>query len=176
MSPFTLRRQAARVVLLDTNSRVLLISARDPADPSKPQWWEIPGGGIDPHESSVDAARRELHEETGITDAEMGPCVWTQHAQFSFGGYDFDQHERIHVAWCDPIEIERVRPARLEALEAMAFGAPRWWALDEVLETQERMLPHRLREFLPDLVAGVLPEQPHDITHVGGWESGTDGP
>jgi hypothetical protein len=54
-------------------------------------------------------------------------------------------------------------------LEAMAFGARRFWALDELLASDERVLPHRLREFLPALVAGDLPAQPHDITCAQGW-------
>ena len=170
MSPFTLRRQAARVVLLNREGHVLLLSARDLADRQKPPWWEIPGGGIDPHESSADAARRELHEETGITDVEVGPCVWVQHSVFSFGGFQFDQHERIHVAWCDGVDVSTIEPAGLEVLEALAFGAPRWWPLEELVASTERVLPHRLREFLPGLVAGELPDEPHDITHHGGWD------
>lgn len=169
MSPFTLRRRAARVVLLDSSGQVLLLPARDPADASKGPWWEIPGGGIDRNETSADAARRELHEETGIGSVEMGPCVWTQHAVFSFGGYHFDQHEHIHVAWCDQIEVSAIRPAGLEALEVLAFGTARWWALDDLLGSTERVLPHRLREFLPDLVDGRLPDEPHDISHHDGW-------
>src|SRR4029077_20618010 len=47
VSPYTLRRKAARVVLLNEDAHVLLLSARDPADHTKPRWWEIPGGGID---------------------------------------------------------------------------------------------------------------------------------
>jgi len=170
MSPFTLRRQAARVVLLNRDGHVLLLSARDPADRAKPPWWEIPGGGIDPHESSADAARRELHEETGITEVDVGPCVWVQHSVFSFGGFNFDQHERIHVAWCDHVDTTTIQPAGLEALEVLAFGGPRWWQLDELLASDERVLPHRLREFLPALVDGVVPDEPHDITHHGGWD------
>jgi 8-oxo-dGTP pyrophosphatase MutT (NUDIX family) len=170
VSPYTFRRRAARVVLLDRTGSVLLLPASDPADPTKLPWWEIPGGGIDGRESSEDAARRELFEETGIEHVEMGPCVWTQHALFSFGGYDFDQHEHIHVAWCDGADLDTLVPAGLEALEAIAFGKPRWWVLDDLLTSGERVLPHRLREFLPDLVAGVLPPEPHDITHHGGWD------
>jgi 8-oxo-dGTP pyrophosphatase MutT (NUDIX family) len=163
VSPFTLRRTAARVVLLNRDRHVLLLSASDPIDRAKPSWWEIPGGGIDPHETSDDAARRELYEETGITDVEIGPCVWTQHSVFDFAGMHFDQHERVHVAWCD--DAHDVRPAALEMFEAAAFSGHRWWDLDSLLASVEPVLPHRLREFLPALVAGDLPTEPVDITH-----------
>lgn len=166
MSPFTLRRRAARVVLLDSRSHVLLLNASDPADRSKQAWWEIPGGGIDPHETSAECAARELHEEVGIVAAEIGPCVWTQHAQFSFGGFDFDQHEHVHVAWLDRAGHEDdYNPRGLEALEAMAFAGHRWWPVDELIASGERVLPYRLCEFLPDLAAGRLPDEPFDITH-----------
>jgi 8-oxo-dGTP pyrophosphatase MutT (NUDIX family) len=165
MSPFTLRRSAARVVLLDARGHVLLINASDPADRAKPPWWEIPGGGMDPHESSAEAAARELWEEAGIRDAQVGPCVWVQHAKFSFGGFNFDQHERVHIAWLDREgDADRHRAAGLEALEAMAFNGHRWWDLDELLASDVPVLPHRLRDHLPDLVAGRLPDPPVDIT------------
>lgn len=39
--------------------------------------WEIPGGHIEPGESAMEAARRELWEETGAMDAEIDPvCVY----------------------------------------------------------------------------------------------------
>lgn len=158
---FLLRRPAARVVLLDREGRVFLVNSEDPIAPRKRPWWEIPGGGVSPGESSEDACARELYEETGITDFEMGPCIWTQHVQFEFGGYFFDSRERIHVAWCDGGEF---RPAHLEALEAAAFLGARWWRLDELLASDEPVLPERLREFLPPIVSGDLPPEPVDIS------------
>lgn len=175
---FTLRRQAARVVLFEPGGCLLLLRGSDPTAREDGHWWEIPGGGIDPGERSEDAARRELREEAGITDAEIGPCVFTQHARFTFAGIHFDQFERIHVAWCDT-PTDRWEPHGLEALEALAFSGHAWWDVDEVLTTAERLLPPGLRLGLPHLDDGHLPATPIDITTVdtrpGEWHAPTDG-
>nr|WP_055510325.1 NUDIX domain-containing protein [Nonomuraea pusilla] len=57
-------RPAARVVCLDRDGRVLLLHWYDRV--SGTTVWEPPGGGLDPGESPIEAARRELAEETGL--------------------------------------------------------------------------------------------------------------
>jgi 8-oxo-dGTP pyrophosphatase MutT (NUDIX family) len=156
------RRRAARVVAIDPQRRVLLINASDPGDPSKPAWWEIPGGGIDGGESSATCCARELWEEAGVRQAEIGPVIWTQHVNFTFAGYTFDQDEVIHVAWCD--SSATVEPEGLELFEAMAFKGQRWWTLEELLASDEPTLPPRLRELLPAVLAGDLPDPPLHIS------------
>lgn len=165
MSAFTLRRRAARVLLLDRSGseRFLLLQGSDPADPAKGRWWELPGGGIHGDESSAETARRELYEEAGIAEAEMGPCVWTRHTRFRFAGLTFDQHERIHVAWCEG--ARDVTPTHLEALEAAALDGGRWWRLDELLSCDDQCWPSRIRDFLPPLLRGELPDDPVDVGH-----------
>lgn len=159
--PFTIRRPAARCVLLDREGRIFLIRAEDPIDPHKPEWLEIPGGGVGYGEDSGAACLRELEEETGITGVRIGPCIWTQYVEYTFAGLRFESDDRIHVAWCDEAEYA---PTRLEALEAAAFIGADWWALDELLANDEPTVPVRLREFLPAVVGGEIPDQPVDIT------------
>jgi len=175
---FDQRRRAARVVVLDPEDRILLINGGDPARRSLGRWWEIPGGGLDPWEDTATAALRELEEEAGIGGVTMGPCVWTQSVEYTFGPFHFDQDEWIHVAHWDG---ETRRATGHEPLEAAAFGEVRWWTLDEALSTRPRTIPYRMMEFLEDLVLqspalrdGAAVE-PIDITpdddHVADWHA-----
>lgn len=159
---FLLKRHASRVVLLSRDGRVLLIRSIDPADGSKPAWLEIPGGGIDPGESSAACAAREVHEEVGITELEVGPVVWTQYVEFSFGGYDFEQDEVIHVAWTDQTDL--IDPQGLEFLEALAFQGASWWTREDVENSTEPFLPPGLPKLIGALFDGDLPDPPLDIS------------
>ena len=160
------RRPAARVVLLDRNRQIFLVKGSDPMRPEKGTWWEIPGGGIERGESSADAAKRELYEECGFKNVVVGPCIWTQYVEFDFAMYHFKSDERIHLAETE--ESAEWDPKGLEALEAAAFEEGRWWALEDLLASEEQTLPARLREFLPQIINGDLPESPIDISPIGG--------
>ena len=105
--------------MFDPQDRILLTEGRDPAGRNAGGWWEIPGGGVDRGEEIEAAVRRELWEEAGIRDADIGPCVWTQQVDYTFGGWHFEQDEWIHVARCDGTISG---PGGLEHLEAIACG------------------------------------------------------
>ncbi len=163
-----MRREAARVVVLDESDRVLLINARDPVNPAKGEWWEIPGGGIEAGESSAAAAARELFEETGISDAEVGPSVWQHRARYTFAGIRFDQLEHIHVARLSGGEGSGggYRPGGLEAMEALAFSGIRWWELgqlESLVGSGGRVLPPWLPAQLGRYLEEGPPAEPHDL-------------
>jgi 8-oxo-dGTP pyrophosphatase MutT (NUDIX family) len=161
------RRQAARAVVLDGDDRVLLIRARDPFQPAKGEWWELPGGGMELGEDSARAAAREVLEETGLAAVDMGPCVWRHDARFTFAGLRFDQLEHIHVArWGGSPAAPQARPAGLEMLEAMAFSGYEWWPVGE-LSGIGVVIPPWLAEQLPRYLAEGPPAEPIHLGELG---------
>jgi 8-oxo-dGTP pyrophosphatase MutT (NUDIX family) len=164
------RRQAARAVVLDSEDRVLLIRSRDPFNPGKGQWWELPGGGMDPGESSAVAAGREIHEETGLVEIEVGPCVWQHDARFTFAGLRFDQLEHIHVARWTGSGPTTYRPSGLEMLEAMAFSGFEWWTVADLVRMRsegQRIIPPWLPDELPRYLADGPPDAPLHLGELG---------
>ncbi len=49
----------------------LLLQERDERAPVNPDQWSLVGGGVEPGEEPDAAARRELAEETGLTDLTL---------------------------------------------------------------------------------------------------------
>lgn len=93
------RRRAARVVVVDDAGRALLVRGHD-ADQPERSWWFTVGGGIEPGESDVEAALRELREETGLVlgpDDLAGP-VMTRAGYFHFFAETCRQDEVFFLA------------------------------------------------------------------------------
>ena len=65
-----IERRVAVVLLVDRQGRVLM-QHRDSKARTAANKWTFPGGAIEPGEEPIDAARRELLEETGLTVWEL---------------------------------------------------------------------------------------------------------
>ena len=74
-------RDGVRALVLDPADRVLLVHFSFPPYP-----WATPGGGLDPGESDEHALRRELAEEVGLDEFELGPLLWTREHEFDHAG------------------------------------------------------------------------------------------
>jgi 8-oxo-dGTP pyrophosphatase MutT (NUDIX family) len=157
-SQAVIRRRVARVLLFDDQDRLLLFHVRDPADPTGDPWWYLPGGGMDPGESAAQAARRELFEETGIENAEIGPVVLERRrVRFRFDGRHYEQDE-WHVYGRLPIG-GAIRGGG-EDLEAEAVDAHRWWTLADLETSSEVVYPAGLAAAVRRLLREGPPEVP----------------
>lgn len=93
-------RPVARLLLVDERERLLMQRACEPAHPERGQWWEVPGGGIEPGEDSTAAAVRELAEETGyvLERERVGAVCWTCDVVFVWGGTERYASMVMHLA------------------------------------------------------------------------------
>ncbi|MEV6109803.1 NUDIX hydrolase [Streptomyces sp. NPDC051940] len=152
----TERRTVARVVLLDPEDRVLLLHGYEPADPSD-TWWFTPGGGLEGAETREEAALRELKEETGITDVELGPVLWQRQCAFSFDGRRWEQDEWYFLARTARTSVSTDGWSELEQRSVTGL---RWWTSGELSATRETVYPTTLAELLRQLIDEGPPSRP----------------
>lgn len=139
-------RYASRILLFDGRGRILLFLDEFPDLPGQAKWI-TPGGGAEPGETAQETAIRELHEETGLAVADLGPIVHTHDfpvnraaARHSFAHWDFfvhtvdDAFEPSRELWTDE--------------ERVTVQDVRWWAVEDLVASGEGFAPHDLPELV----------------------------
>jgi 8-oxo-dGTP pyrophosphatase MutT (NUDIX family) len=130
-------RRAVRAILLTPQNEVLLMQLRAPG--SSEAFWITPGGGLQKNESEETALRRELSEELGLSDFELGPILARRDHTFNWLGRRIHQREQIYL-----VQTERFEPLMTDAVEARVTVGFRWWTLKELRETKDRVTPGSL--------------------------------
>lgn len=150
-------RAAVRALLLDELDRLLLVRFEFPTATV----WTLPGGGLDDGESDEVGLRRELREELGLVDVEIGPHVWTrEHVIPMRTGHD-GQRDHIHLVRVPHFEPEP--EIGWEALRDELVHELRWWTLDEVASASGVLFaPRRLAVLARALLADGPPATPLD--------------
>jgi ADP-ribose pyrophosphatase len=102
---------SAVMMAVDENNRVLLV--RQFRLPAEQELWELPAGRIDPGESVLEAAKRELREETGYQANEWSELgsFWASPgyvaekmtvflaSDLTAGKQETMEDERIEIQW-----------------------------------------------------------------------------
>ena len=142
-------RPAARVICLDAAHRVLLLRWRDPFDGT---WlWEPPGGGIEPGETPLGAARRELAEETGLNpDAVVDRSVSVER-DVRWNGKRYTGSEEFFVAHFAEEQPALVRTGLLPD-ERITLDTHAWIAWSDLGSLPDRLEPPQLLTVLEALV------------------------
>jgi 8-oxo-dGTP pyrophosphatase MutT (NUDIX family) len=149
-------RHAVRILLVDERERVLLFAAHDPARGGAPFWFPV-GGEVEAGEDVQLAAAREIEEETGARGVALGPEVWHRRHAFTWRGVDYDQRERWFLARVGAFVPDG---SGLTEIEQEELTPPRWWSLEELDATDDRLVPRDLATRLRALLAEGPPDAP----------------
>jgi len=159
-----LERSAVRVVVVDADAKVLLFHTHDIDHPDLGQWWELPGGGIDPGETYLEAAVRELREETGIIagPSQIGPANWRRRASFRHRQRRHLQDEAIVALHLQVPGPDVDESGRLD-YEREDYFAFRWWPTPEIVNSDERFYPGQLPALLTAFLRGDTINEPFEL-------------
>ena len=104
--------------VLEDNGRYLV--CQRPLDKRHGGLWEFPGGKLEPGESLLDAANRELREELNVSAVSVGEPIYTVHDEGSLFIIEFVPCEIAGVPTC--LEHSDLRWASLDDIQALELA------------------------------------------------------
>jgi 8-oxo-dGTP pyrophosphatase MutT (NUDIX family) len=110
------RTQSAGGIVLNTKGEVLVVNQRGDS-------WSLPKGHIDAGEDALAAAKREIAEESGVTDLEFVKDLggFQRHRIGLHGGDDLSELKDIHI-FLFRTRQSKLRPVDPENPEARWVG------------------------------------------------------
>ncbi|MBM2623723.1 NUDIX domain-containing protein [Actinoplanes sp. LDG1-06] len=152
-------RRSARVLLIDSQDRVLLL--RSALLSEQAFAWFTPGGGVKWWERLPAAAARELCEEVGlqVNPRELRLVAFaTGRADLGFANGLFRDDFFLHR-----VDAHEVDVAGQTDLERRNYAGFRWWSVADLETTGETVFPFGLAELLTRIVGGQIPAMPVEL-------------
>lgn len=151
-------RPTARAIVIGPGDRILLFCIEDDELPDK-RFWICPGGGLEPGETPEQALSRELREETGIEQFELGPCAWLRTHTWWWPATNewITSDERYYVVH---VHADAVDTTHLQDDEIQFIAGYRWFTLEELRTHPDRLVPADFADRVALILRGELPTEP----------------
>ena len=142
-------RETARILLLNGSGELLMMNTHWDPGTGLPPRWLTPGGGIDPGESVLEAAVRELYEETGLAvePEALGEIVASLPFKITWvnGQYETGIAHFYELTLADGFELSSDNWTQDEHRDVIEWC---WWNPQALIASGELVGPPGLLEFL----------------------------
>jgi len=159
-----IKKQSVKVILLNEDNEILLMSAEDPLTTSiegksHGRFWFPIGGTIEKGETIEKATIREIYEETGLKkdEFELGSIVWFGEFDYILKGVLTRQKETYIVV---RTKQKNVSLTALDEWEQKVVQTIEWFSLEKINNSEEIIFPILLPKYLPDIISRKYPKKP----------------
>lgn len=156
-----------RLILLNESNELLLMCIDDPKTKSvgkeyNGRFWTMIGGQVEVGETIMEAATRELFEETRMSkkNVEFGPLVWQGEFDLILRGKPTHIRQQFIVV---KTKKKTFSLAGLTQDEVNTVKHLSWFSLDKIINSTEIIYPILLPNYLSDIIAGKYPNKPLKI-------------
>ena len=147
-----IQREAVRAIVVTTAEDVLLLRICAPHNGEC--FWITLAGGLESDETVEERLKRELREELGLGEFQIGSLVWRQQHAFNWGDKRTRQRERYYI-----VHVDQFSPHMSDAVEARVLQEFRWWPISELANARERLTPLSLGEIMARYLAHGPPAE-----------------
>jgi len=157
-------RNSVKIVLLNKNNDLLLLFTDDNAIKTTEgkyggSFYQLVGGKIEEGETILEAAKRELFEETGLTseNVKFYKVIW-------YGNLDLNIHGKLtHInqqfilarTSSDSVTLKNLTEEEKKTCKKLC-----WMSLDEIKNSEVTIYPKRLPMYLEDILNGKDSSEP----------------